>query len=213
MSKRKQKPSKPVKSSTTKHHGAKAKKPRRYESLSEKRRRGPVNPAHKTYMQSEKSIQHALHSALSHRCINAQATRIFRKAEVAPPTFYLHCCDANDALRRYEHGIEKEFKAALPKNSNREMLFTIFLAFIYHHHGYFSATCKNRDFYLISRLLMDARPLLVGAGDISEKSYAVFIAHINAIIFCWIEYDHCQKDLLPTYAKKLARLRFIDFNS
>lgn len=212
MSKRKQKLAKPAKPNSKARRPVKTKKPRHYESLSEKRRRGPVNPKHKTYMQSEKSIQHALNSALSRRCINAQATRIFREAEVAPPTFYLHCCDANDALKRYEHGLEKEFKTSLPKSSNREMFFTVFLAFIYHHHGYFCATCKNRDFYLTSRLVGDAKYLLVGDGNISEKSYAVFVGNVNAIIFCWIEYDHCRKDLLPAYAKKLARLRFINFN-
>lgn len=177
------------------------------------RKRGPVNAKDKQYLRSEHSIQRALLGGLSHRCLNLQATKVFGKAKITAPTFYLHCSDTTDALVRYERSLKNDLKGALLNTTNKEVAWTVLLAFVDRNHDYFCATAKNRDFFLLSQLITGMRNIFDSNKNVSDRAYAVYTANAIAVIFCWVEYDNHNMELSTFYVKKLLRLRFIDFNA
>lgn len=175
------------------------------------RKRGPVNSRNKQYLRSERMIRHALLGWLSRRCLNLQARKVLQKAKITPPTFYLHCSDANDALIKYERELERDFMKLLPKSPKHEVIWTLFLVFIERNHDYFCATAKNCDFFLLARIINNMRGLLVGNGQISDKAYSVYMANVVATVYCWLQHDRHDKKLMDSYVKKLMRIRFYEF--
>lgn len=179
--------------------------------LSMKRRRGPTNPNGKVYQRSEKAIRRSLFVALSKRYLGVQAKAIFRAAHVTAPTFYAHNENVNAALINCETDLEKNYIQLISKVTKREMAWTIMLTFLERNRDYFRATTRARDFYLLQRMIDDMRPVLIGTGDISKKSYNLYIFEAIGIIDCWMRFDNFDKNLIDQYVKKLAQLRFMRF--
>ena len=186
--------------------------PQKKESkLSLIRRRGPANPQGKIYLRTENSIRRAICVGLSRRYLGLQARTVFRTARITAPAFYSHAENVNSALINYETSLERELVEALPKSPKREMAWTILLHFISRNRDYFRATFKTHNLYLISRLINHMRYILVGTGDVSDKSYAIYTANAIGVIQCWANYDHFDKDLIDYYVKKLMQIRFMRF--
>lgn len=161
-----------------------------------------------TYTRNHRQIRAELHKALAGRRINLRVSEICQSVEISSPTFYSHCRGVEDALRNYEEELEAEFLEMLPQGARRQFVFSALLIFVHQHRSYFSATFRNHDFYLLTRLLTAARSKLANATT-STRSFLVYIGHIETIILCWGRCDQYAPEKIPRYTQKLLQTRLM----
>lgn len=171
---------------------------------------GPKNPHHKIYVRNEGLIRGALNKIIAQRLIYVRARDICRRIKITRPTFYLHCRDCNHALRTYEKALLDEFRKSVARTQKRDVAITLMLSFVREHSGYFEATAKACDNYILLRMIKHLRPVLVG-NQISDPAFNVYAGALSAIINCWGEYEHYSADSLSLYTHKLARVRVLAF--
>lgn len=172
---------------------------------------GPRDPYNKTYVRNDEAIRRALVKGLAKRRINLRANEIYKSARITAPTFYLHCRDANDALRSYEKALQKRFLTLLPKNVKRDLAIALLFEFIYKNRRYFAATTQVCDTYVLTRLLYKIRPILIGKTRVNDKIYAMYVNAIIAFILCWIKYEDCSRDTVELYTRKVIHLRLMNY--
>ncbi len=162
------------------------------------------------YLKSEKLIQQALHQGLTNRQINMKAGDICRLATITRPTFYAHCRDSNDALRKYEVRLQANFNNRLPQaRCKHDTVFTILLTFVYDKRGYFRATIPNSDFWLLNTFFDNIRPRLV-SKNIGDRTYEYYVRTQIVIINDWAEFGKFAKNAIPKYVHKLMQTRLVD---
>lgn len=162
------------------------------------------------YWKSEKLIQQALHQGLTNRQINMKAGDICRLATITRPTFYAHCRDSNDALRKYEVRLQANFNNRLPQaRCKHDTVFTILLTFVYDKRGYFRATIPNSNFWLLNTFFDDIRSRLV-SKNIGDRTYEYYVRTQIVIINDWVEFGKFAKNAIPKYVHKLMQTRLVD---
>ncbi len=158
------------------------------------------------YLANEQRLQNALHSIIASRNINVRVHQICEAADITRPTFYHHCADSNDALRKYEQRLEEGIYALIPASASRSAVISIFATFIVNHDSYFAAALDGYDHFLITDVVSHYRSQLVGE-HISDSAFAVYVGTVHAVIFCWNTYDNFSRAKLPYYTAKLKRIR------
>lgn len=144
---------------------------------------GPKNPRHKTFQCNERRIHQTLNGALSNRRVNLTAREIYQSAGITSPTFYLHCRNSDDAMRRYERDLEQNFYNLIPRSAKRDTILTVLVVYIARHRPYFVAALKGCDYYLVQKVLKHYRLSL--AGRKSKQEFVAYVGEIVTILAGW----------------------------
>lgn len=166
---------------------------------------GPSNLRHKTFLQNERRLHETLNYALSSRRINLTAREIYLSAGITSPTFYLHCRDSDDAMRRYEQKLENNFYSLIPRTAKKDVVLTIFAVYIIQNRQYFVAALEGCDYYLVQKVIKHYRHSL--AGNRSTPDFVVYAGEIVMILACWGKNGHFSKRTMPTYVEKMLKVK------
>lgn len=151
----------------------------------------------------EQRINQALDHVIHERRIDVRPAEIYTAAHISRPTFYAHYRSCDDALTKYETGLEHEFAHNLSTCSKSDSLFTILLVFINRHHDYFAACLASRNVYLLTRFVHQSLSLAsTKYGD--RLSYFTNVAAIEGIIYCWFQ-DGYSRDFLESYLTAIRK--------
>ncbi len=162
------------------------------------------------YRQNEHLIHKALQTSLTNRRINVRPNEICQAATISRPTFYAHCDDCTDALRRYEATLQQRFQERLPDvTCKHEVVFTVLLSFVRDKKGYFKATIPNSNYWLLNAIFDDVRPRLV-SKNIGDRTYEFYVRTQIILISDWAEYDKFSKQRIPFYVQKMLKTRLIN---
>lgn len=165
-------------------------------------------PLHKVYQQNDRLIQREIFKAVANRSMSVRISQVCHNAKLSLPTFYAHYRSCNDVLDQYERNLLCEFRESLPITRTRTVVFSLLLILIYKHRKYFKANLTSHNFYILSLIIDELRPILA-SKDISDKVYLNYTATVISSIVWWGTREKFAKGLIPIYARQLARTRFI----
>lgn len=166
---------------------------------------GPSNLRHKRFQQTERRLHKTLNYALRSRRINLTAREIYLSAGITPPTFYLHCRDSNDAMRRYEQKLERGFYDLIPRTAKKDVVLTIFAIYIIQNRQYFVAALEGCDYYLIQKVIKHYRRSLV--GNRSTSDFIAYASEIVMILACWGKNGRFSKRTMSFYVEKMLKVK------
>lgn len=174
-------------------------------------RSGPKNPHHKLYQQNSQLIYAALCDGLSKRDCHIKVTDLCREAGISSPTFYLHFRDSNDAMRSYEESLAQAFYQLVPVQARRDYVLTLLLDFIVINQQYFSAAQQGKSHYLLSRLIVHYRTVLVGER-VSDRIFSNYAYALQIAIACWLRYDGVTPESTQACLKRMKAIQVIDWS-
>lgn len=178
--------------------------------------RGPRNPRHAVYKKNYSNIHKSLCKHLSNRCLNVKTKDIYQSAGITPPTFYYHYHNSSEALHGYERYLREGFYVLISSavttvtktTGKRETFFAILTEYIVRNRQYFLAAHRAGSNYLLIRILKHHRSILA-SEDVSDRSFAVYLGILLAVINCWLEFDKINKATAAKCAQQLKAVRII----
>ena len=167
---------------------------------------GAKNTSHKLYVSNEKRINAALCKNIARIRTDVDVKEIYTDAKITSPTFYLHHRSVQEARVSYEVSLERELRARMPHNPKREIVYTILTSHIAKNRGYFLATAKGCDHYLLDKIITSYRINLVGS-KIDDRVFRYYVGAIIVAINCWLKFDGVTDETTKTCCKRLLRIR------
>lgn len=171
---------------------------------------GPINPNHKIYVQNTQRINDVLCKKISQRRIDVRVREMYTEAGIASPTFYLHCRNINDALRKYESSLERSLYKSLPTHAKRQIVYVFLTNFIARNRTYFLATAVGGDHHMLNKILTKYRVNLVGSG-ISDQVFQNYRGVVISSINYWIETEGITPETTRAYSERLSKIRPVRF--
>lgn len=172
------------------------------------KRRKAANREDARYVRQEKLIRRGLDSILERRSIGVKTVDFCELAGISSAVFYAHYASCDEALTWYELELEEEFVRSLPQNAGRDLGFTLLLSFVLRHRQYFASNFKNRNMYLLARLV---RYVCVPAEGLNQKAHVLYVCSVEAMIWCWGECDKFSTRKMEKYQQKIMLLRVMDY--
>lgn len=168
--------------------------------------KGARNVTHKTYLRNERRINKALCKGIAKRRTDLDAKEVYTAAGITSPTFYLHHRSVQEAMVSYETNLEDDLHSRMPENPKREVVYTILTSHIAKNRGYFIATAKGRNCYLLDRIITSYRVNLVG-DKIDDRVFRYYVGAVIVAINCWLKYDGVTEETARACCERLLKIR------